>query len=152
MTSFAYLMITTLTKNNNILVWRSLAPLPRKLWKIDYPLIFHWISIDPCLKGQLSCRTTFFRKNIANVFRIVIPSRNISSAIYLAQKSRFKVLNLPLTRTSAINASILPITWRDVTGVEQQMVSNMADCCSSSDSATSLSDYYRGLAEGWHRS
>ena len=58
------------------------------------------------IKGQLSR----FQKNLANVFLIVIPSRNISSAIYLAQKSRFKVLNLPLARTSAINASILPIT------------------------------------------
>ena len=30
---------------------------------------------------------------------------------------------------------------RNVTRVEQQMISNMADCSSSSDSATSLSDY-----------
>ena len=39
--------------------------------------------------------------------------------------------NLPLTWTSAIDALILPITWRDVTGVEQQMISNMADCSSN---------------------
>ena len=30
---------------------------------------------------------------------------------------------------------------RNVTRVEQQMISNMADCSSSSDSATSLSGY-----------
>ena len=70
-----------------------------------------------------------------------MPSRNISSTIFLAQKSKFKVLNLPLTRSSAINVSILLITRRNVTRVEQQMISNMADCSSSSDSATSLSDH-----------
>ena len=82
-----------------------------------------------------------FGKNLANVFLIVIPSRNISSTIFLAPKSKFKVLHLPLIRSSAINASILLITRRDVTRVEQQMISNMADCSSSSDSATSLFDY-----------
>ena len=51
------------------------------------------------------------------------------------------MLHLPLIRSSAINASILLITRRDVTRVEQQMISNMADCSSSSDSATSLFDY-----------
>ena len=60
--------------------------------------------------GATLAQDNIFQKNLANVFLIVIPSRNISSAIYLAQKSSFKVLNLPLTRTSAINASILPIT------------------------------------------
>ena len=59
----------------------------------------------------------------------------------MAQKSKFKALKLPLTRSSAIYASILLIMRRNVTGVEQQMISNMADCSSSSDSATSLSDY-----------
>ena len=46
------------------------------------------------------------------------------------------MLNLPLTRSSAINASILLITWCDITGVEQQMISNMADGSSSSYNTT----------------
>ena len=67
--------------------------------------------------------------------------KKYTSTIFLPPKSKFKVLNLPLTRSSAINVSILLITRRNVTRVEQQMISNMADCSSSSDSATSLSDY-----------
>ena len=72
-------------------------------------IVKHSIKIVLVLKGN-SRVDNIFQKNLANVVLIVIPSRNISSANYVAQKSRFKVLNLPLTRTSAINASILPIT------------------------------------------
>ena len=83
-------------------------------------------------------RTSFFReKNLANVFLIVIPSRNISSAIYLAQKLKFKVFNicrsldLPPLRFDLVDHA----TWRHSCGTRN------ADYSSSSDSATSSSDY-----------
>ena len=112
--------------------------------KETLPVLYRFLRralVTLLLKGNSRVRHLFSEKNLANFFLIVMPSRNISSTIFLAQKSKFKLLNLLLTRSSAINVSILLIRRRNVTRVEQQMISNMADCSSSSDSATSLSDY-----------